>query len=273
MARVNSNGELSGRHLAPAVVLSLFLHACIFLIAARMHRVPMDAPRSHGGLSVTIESVVGHQPGVGGTPPAAVDEPLEPDNQNGGGVVEFAETDSDADAGVEITMAADRESTEMSKPEPDKTDPSTDDDLPDSPQIPDKATKAQSGGEPNLSDRRVESRVGSEPAQSAAIERPLPDVPLVDGTDVDAARAEIYRKLEDTIVYPMSARRRGIEGTVTVRVRVDSDGTLGHHEVTASSGHSVLDSAALDALKRAFPIARSAANPILTTVRIVFSLR
>lgn len=54
--------------------------------------------------------------------------------------------------------------------------------------------------------------------------------------------------------YPDVARRRGWEGVVRVRVAVAADGTVASVSVVESSGHDVLDAAALD-VARAWRIA------------------
>lgn len=48
--------------------------------------------------------------------------------------------------------------------------------------------------------------------------------------------------------YPKSARRRGYEGTVLLRVLVLENGKVGEIEVKSPSGHSVLDKSALKAV-------------------------
>lgn len=50
--------------------------------------------------------------------------------------------------------------------------------------------------------------------------------------------------------YPVQARRNGWEGTVTLRFEMLANGTIGEIEVTKSSGHAILDTAARDALKQ-----------------------
>jgi len=47
--------------------------------------------------------------------------------------------------------------------------------------------------------------------------------------------------------YPDRARRRGLEGTVVLRLRVAADGTVERVEVATSSGHEILDRAAEEA--------------------------
>ncbi len=50
--------------------------------------------------------------------------------------------------------------------------------------------------------------------------------------------------------YPSSARRRGIEGEVLIRVAVGADGAAGRIEILRSSGSTILDEAAVEALSR-----------------------
>jgi protein TonB len=49
------------------------------------------------------------------------------------------------------------------------------------------------------------------------------------------------------VAYPEPARRRGLEGRLLLRVRIDSRGAVTAVEVIESSGHAILDRAACDA--------------------------
>jgi protein TonB len=51
-------------------------------------------------------------------------------------------------------------------------------------------------------------------------------------------------------VYPPLALRRGIQGVVLLAVNVDRAGAVVHAEVTKSSGHDVLDRAAIRAARK-----------------------
>jgi protein TonB len=51
--------------------------------------------------------------------------------------------------------------------------------------------------------------------------------------------------------YPESARKAGLAGTSEVRVAVEADGGVRHADLARSSGHEVLDQAALDMLRQA----------------------
>jgi len=50
-------------------------------------------------------------------------------------------------------------------------------------------------------------------------------------------------------LYPNAARRRGFEGRVLLHVEVMAAGRCGHIEVQQSSGHDILDTAAVEAVK------------------------
>jgi periplasmic protein TonB len=50
--------------------------------------------------------------------------------------------------------------------------------------------------------------------------------------------------------YPLESRRRGEQGTVVIRLRIDAEGKVLAAEIASSSGHARLDRAALSALLR-----------------------
>ncbi len=50
--------------------------------------------------------------------------------------------------------------------------------------------------------------------------------------------------------YPLDAARNGLEGTVLLRLRVDTAGKVTEVEIIESSGHDSLDRAAVEAVKR-----------------------
>ena len=69
--------------------------------------------------------------------------------------------------------------------------------------------------------------------------------------------------------YPDSARRDGKEGRVLLRVLVDDEGRTKAIEVNTSSGHEMLDQAAIAALRKwRFVPARASGNPIETWVKV-----
>jgi len=50
--------------------------------------------------------------------------------------------------------------------------------------------------------------------------------------------------------YPLAARRRGVEGTVLVRAEISAGGECQRAELKKTSGHELLDNAALEAVKK-----------------------
>lgn len=76
-------------------------------------------------------------------------------------------------------------------------------------------------------------------------------------------------------VYPESARRRGVEGTVTAGLLIDADGGVTEVWVESSSGDGALDEAALAAVRRwRFAPARQNGVPVSARSRVpvVFAL-
>lgn len=72
--------------------------------------------------------------------------------------------------------------------------------------------------------------------------------------------------------YPRSARRSGAEGTVWVRFVLDRAGALHGSEVLESSGHAVLDRAALELLQRAAPFPALPATLTLDEIELVLPI-
>lgn len=74
--------------------------------------------------------------------------------------------------------------------------------------------------------------------------------------------------------YPLSARRRGIEGTVLLRVEIHASGNCQHVYVKRSSGHEMLDRAAIEAVRRwRFIPARRGNQPVTASAEIPIAFR
>lgn len=63
-------------------------------------------------------------------------------------------------------------------------------------------------------------------------------------------RRRVARFFSDQFVYPATAQRRGIEGSVTVRVAIDETGRITRFEIAQGSGYRVLDDATLASIGR-----------------------
>jgi TonB family protein len=89
----------------------------------------------------------------------------------------------------------------------------------------------------------------------------LPAPPIVSGTDgqvyniVEIApeypdgQMQMFKFLQENLVYPKSARENNNEGTVTISFIVEIDGSLSNFTLKRSSGHSVLDAEAIRVAK------------------------
>lgn len=105
----------------------------------------------------------------------------------------------------------------------------------------------------------------------------LSKVPEGPSTPSEMAFAQVVqRRIAEAIQYPDEAREYGWEGTVKVSLLILSDGTLAACVVKESSGHDILDEAAIKIVKDLAPYADFPSEPDLQelniTVPIVFSI-
>lgn len=74
-----------------------------------------------------------------------------------------------------------------------------------------------------------------------------------EGVSPETAR-HLYADLREALArhfhYPLTARRKGLEGEVKVSLRIEPGGELTHIRVWQSSGHAVLDEAAVGTLSK-----------------------
>jgi protein TonB len=101
------------------------------------------------------------------------------------------------------------------------------------------------------------SRAGA----SQASPRPAPAdsgsggrVSAAEGEAIAASyQSEVMRRIRRAQRYPAEARASGAEGRAVVAFTIGANGGLGSARLAGSSGHAVLDRAALDILARAAP--------------------
>ncbi len=85
----------------------------------------------------------------------------------------------------------------------------------------------------------------------------------------------LYRRVAELRRYPASARLNGQEGRVVLKAVIRSDGHLADVSVQKSSGYSVLDAAAMEAVRLACPLHMKHAigkPQIVVSLPIVYSL-
>ena len=112
-----------------------------------------------------------------------------------------------------------------------------------------------------------------------------PDVAAVPpgGSGAGGAGAEygpyltaLRQRIQQSLRYPASARRRGVAGTVNVEILIHPNGTIGGVTLLESSGHPVLDDAALDTIRSLprMPLPSDLpARPLRVRVPLVFEMR
>ncbi len=99
--------------------------------------------------------------------------------------------------------------------------------------------------------------------------------PKLSKADLSAFSAMVQRRIAGAKRYPSEARQRGIEGTVKVSFRVSPAGRPTDVRVILSSGHRLLDTAALRAVRRAvpfLPFPKGVNKSIKVTAKVVFRL-
>ena len=84
------------------------------------------------------------------------------------------------------------------------------------------------------------------------------------------------RHVQESLVYPLAARRQSLRGTVELDVTLDPSGRVRDVHVARSSSHGVLDDAALDIVRRLDPLPLPESlprRPLLIRLPLVFDLR
>ncbi|MCB9982291.1 MAG: energy transducer TonB [Rhodospirillales bacterium] len=81
---------------------------------------------------------------------------------------------------------------------------------------------------------------------------------------IDRVRAII----ESNRIYPGAARRRKLEGTAVIQIRIDRDGHILGHQFIESSGHHALDQAVLSMIKASDPLPAMPPSVRKTTMSI-----
>lgn len=98
------------------------------------------------------------------------------------------------------------------------------------------------------------------------------EVPVL--SDIEPDYKATY--LNNRLIYPLAARRAGLQGRVVLNVEVLADGVSGQVQIHQSSGHAILDRAALVSVKtwRFVPARRGGRNVTeWFKIPILFSLK
>ncbi len=139
------------------------------------------------------------------------------------------------------------------------------------------AERGPAGGAPITSDHGATGRAeagGSSAARVATA--PSSGVGSGAGAEYGPYLTALRERIQQSVRYPASARRRGLAGTVGVEILILANGTIGDVTLLESSTHALLDDAALDTI-RALPRMplppELPARPLRVRVPVVFQLR
>jgi protein TonB len=86
----------------------------------------------------------------------------------------------------------------------------------------------------------------------------------------------LRQRIQESVRYPASARRRGLAGTVSVEILILANGTIGDVTLLESSTHQALDDAALETIRALprMPLPPGLpARPLRVRVPVVFQMR
>ena len=96
------------------------------------------------------------------------------------------------------------------------------------------------------------------------------------GSEYGGYLAGVRRRVQESIQYPTSARRRGVKGTVNLEILIRADGAISSVSVAGSSTHAELDEAAVEAVRSLSPQPFPAGlkpRPLRVKLPIVFDLQ
>lgn len=119
----------------------------------------------------------------------------------------------------------------------------------------------------------ADSTIGPDHAAPAGVSRPQLSSLGASGAGAPARDAR-PRNGNRPPVYPRQARRRGIEGDVLLAVTIGADGASGEIAIERSSGHDVLDDAAVAAVRSwRFEPATVAGKPVAGRLLVPIAFR
>jgi len=84
------------------------------------------------------------------------------------------------------------------------------------------------------------------------------------------------QRVQESLIYPLAARRQGLGGTVELHVWLEATGRVRDVQVARSSSHRVLDDAAVEAIRRLGPVPFPESlprRPLLVRIPLVYELR
>jgi len=108
-----------------------------------------------------------------------------------------------------------------------------------------------------------EEEEGRTRLQEPEVKKPPDITPVIEG---------LRRRIEEEMVYPYVARKKGLQGVVRLTVRLDEEGNLLEVSIAESSGYKVLDNAAAALIERIVPYPHDLGTILAVDVPIRYSL-
>ena len=87
---------------------------------------------------------------------------------------------------------------------------------------------------------------------------------------------QFRQRVQESLVYPLAARRQGLGGTVELHVWLEATGRVRDVQVARSSSHGILDAAAVETIRRLGPVPFPESlprRPLLIRIPLVYELR
>lgn len=87
---------------------------------------------------------------------------------------------------------------------------------------------------------------------------------------------QFRQRVQESLIYPLAARRQGLGGTVELHVWLEATGRVRDVQVARSSSHGVLDEAAVETIRRLGPMPFPDSlprRPLLIRIPLVYELR
>ncbi|HUT65431.1 MAG TPA: TonB family protein, partial [Spirochaetota bacterium] len=114
----------------------------------------------------------------------------------------------------------------------------------------------------------VEEEEGGQKEGRTRLQKPEASEPL----DLTPVIEGLRKRIEEELVYPYMARKKGLQGVVRLTVRLDEEGNLLNVSIAESSGYKVLDNAAAALIERIVPYPHDLGTLLSVEVPIRYSL-
>lgn len=116
-----------------------------------------------------------------------------------------------------------------------------------------KVTRKKTGDKGEQAQSQIKGKLDGDETGTSTSATGKSRASAVGNADMSNYNGKVRAKINRRYKLPSEARRQGISGTTTVSFTVTADGGLSRVSVAGSSGSSVLDTAALEAVRRAAP--------------------